>query len=209
MISKIALMSFCAFMVFCSTACAATFKGRLMDADTKEPIEGAVVVAKWHKERATVAGASSVLKDVKEALTDKNGEWVIKGPKGRWGGDILAIFTFLTGVYYTNPPEFIIFKPGYCSFPAGFAIEACKGKIKIDGDIKSAQGQTVELPKLKNREDRMRSFKLGPIYPPSDGPKITKEFLKKQLEFLRLVNEESRNLGLSEYKIYEELKNEK
>lgn len=209
MVSKVSLIPFCVFMLFCSPAWAATFKGRVIDAETKEPIEGAVVVAKWLKERATIAGPSSELKDVKETLTDKNGEWVIKGPKGSWGGDITAIFTFLTGIYYTKPPEFIIFKPGYCSWPAGFGIDACKGKIKIEGDVMSAKGEMVELPKLKNREDRMKSFTLGPIYPPSDDPKIIKEFLKKQLEFLRLVDEECRNLGLSEYKIYDELRNEK
>jgi len=209
MINKIVLILFCIFVFLCSSAYAATFKGRVIDAETKEPIEGAVVVAKWLKERATIAGPSLELKDVKEALTDKNGEWVIKGPRGRSGGDITTIFTFLTGIYYTKAPEFIIFKPGYCSWPAGFGIEVCKGKIKKEGDVKSAKGEMVELPKLKNREDRLKSFSLGPIYPSSDDPKIIKEFLKKQLEFLRLVDEERRNLGLSEYKIYDELRNEK
>jgi hypothetical protein len=209
MIGKIALILFCIFVFFCSSAWAATFKGKVIDVDTKEPIEGAVVVAKWLQERATIAGPSSELKDVKEALTDKNGEWVIKGPKGRSGGDITAIFTFLTGIYYTKAPEFIIFKPGYCSWPAGFGIDACKGKIKIEGDVKSPEGETVVLPRLRNREDRLKSFSLGPIYPPSDDPRKIKEFLRKQLQFLRLVDEERRNLGLSEYKIYDELRNEK
>lgn len=172
---------------------AKTFKGRVIDADTKEPIEGAVVVAIWLKERATIAGPSSEFKDVKEALTDKNGEWVIKGPRGRWGGDITAIFTFVTGIYYTKPPEFIIFKPGYCSFPAGFGIEACKEKIKIEGDCKSAEGETAELPRLTNREDRLRAL---------PGPVRAEGVSEKQIEFFRLINEERRNLGLQQYKIF-------
>jgi hypothetical protein len=188
---------------------AATFKGRVIDADTKEPIEGAAVVAHWREERATIAGPSTKPKDVKEALTDKNGEWVIKGPGGREGGNLTAIFTFLTGIHYTKRPEFIIFKPGYCSWPNGFGIEACKEKIRPKGNGEIMEGKTIELPKLTKREDRLDAQRVGPIYANSDDPKEEKIFLKKQIEFLRLLNEERRNLGLNEYKIYKELKNEK
>ena len=62
---------------------AKTFKGRVIDADTKEPIEGAVVVAVWGTETTTPTATHSNLKDLKECLTDKNGEWSLTGPKGR------------------------------------------------------------------------------------------------------------------------------
>ena len=143
------------FILLISTASpisAATFKGKVVDADTKEPIEGAVVVASWFEETATVAGPSTRLKDVRETLTDNRGEWVIQGPKGRRGGNITAIFTFLTGTYYTKRPQFTIFKPGYCSCPLAVGIEVCKQRMKpfgIDGE-----GETLELPKLTKR-DRM------------------------------------------------------
>lgn len=190
MLSKSSVILFCIFMLFCSSAYAATFKGRVIDADTKGPIEGAVVVAQWVEERATIAGPSTRPKDVKETLTDKNGEWVINGPKGRRGGDITAIFTFITGFYYTRPPEIIIFKPGYCSWPNGFGIDACKGKIKRKGNEKTAEGETVELPKLTNREDRLRSQSIS--LAGGEGA------LEKQRELIRLINEERRSLGLQE-----------
>ena len=63
----------------CSSAYAATFKGKVIDADTREPIEGAVVVAVWHEATSTISGESTRLKDVEECLTDKNGEWTIDG----------------------------------------------------------------------------------------------------------------------------------
>lgn len=184
------------FLILCflsTSACAATFKGRVIDADTKEPIEGAVVVASWLEERATVAGPTTRLKDVAETLTDKNGEWAIKGPKGREGGNITAIFTFLTGTYYTLTPEFIIFKPGYCSYPEGFGIEACKEKMKPYG---VGNGETTELPKLTKREDRV---KARGVWPSLMGP-IDEERAKKVKELLRLLNEEARYLGLPELK---------
>ncbi len=182
------------FIFFSTTACAATFTGKVIDADTKEPIEGAVAVVSWNEARATIAGEDTRLKDVKETLTDKNGKWMIEGHRGRWGGNITAIFTFLTGTYYTRPPEFIIFKPGYCSWPKGFSIEACQGKIKPDGNDKVAKGEIVELPKLTKREDRLRALP-GRV----TGYLTGEDAWKKQKEFTMMLNEERRNLGLEEY----------
>lgn len=170
---------------------AATFKGKVIDADTKQPIEGAVVVAAWYEAGATVAGPTSRLKDVKESLTDKRGEWVIEGPKGRELGFFTSIFTFVTGIYITNPPNFIVFKPGYCSWPEGFMIDACKGTIRPEGNHRVAAGEMVELSILNNREDRLRAQRIGPIF---NG----KELINKQPNFIRLLNEEKRKLGIPE-----------
>ena len=180
--NKLIIFMFFAFMFFSTTVYGATFKGKVIDAETKEPIEGAVVVAVWHEEAATPTGSTSEPKDVKETLTDKNGEWIIKGPRGKKMGDIMAIFSFLTGTYFTNPPLFIVFKPGYCSYTAGFGIEACKMKPSGIGD-----GETIELRKLTNREDRLRAI-----------PSTAWGELAKQTELIRLIKEEHRNLGLKE-----------
>ena len=185
---KLRVVAILIFLLLTIPAYAATFKGKVIDADTKQPIEGAVVVAAWHEATATVAGESTRLKDVKETLTGKNGEWAIKGPKGRWSGNITAIFTFLTGTYYTRPPQFIIFKPAYCSWSIeAFGIDACREKLKPTGMDGFAKGETVEIPKLTNKEDRLRNLP-GPI----NGR-------EKQKEFIRLINEESRYLGLRKY----------
>ena len=126
-----------------SSANAATFKGKVIDADTKEPIEGAVVVAVSHEQPQRFPERAPGLKDVKECfLTGKNGEWTIDGPTGKWGGAAQQYYTFLTGSYYTRPPEFIVFRPGYCSWPAGFGIDSCKGKLKPSGNDKLANGET-------------------------------------------------------------------
>jgi len=164
-----------------------TFRGRVIDYDTREPIEGAVVVASWLEARPTISGESTRLKDVKETLTDKNGEWSISGEEGQPHTEH-PYYDFFTGTYHTRPPSFIIFKPGYCSWPEGFYIEACQGKIKSSGEFTATK--TFELPKLTNREDRIRAQGISP--PEGEG---TGEKLK---EFHRLINEERRNLGLRE-----------
>lgn len=163
---------FLMFTFFSSAPYAATFKGKVIDADSKEPIEGAVVVASWLEETTTVGATHTEVKDGKETLTNKNGEWVIKGSQGRKIGNITAIFTLITGTYITTPPEFIVFKPGYCSYPAGFGIESCKMKIKTYNATNSKTiGEVVELPKLKER-DQETLLRNRPFIPFEDDKKI-------------------------------------
>ena len=198
----VAIVGVLLLIIMSSTpACSATFTGRLIDADTKEPIEGAVVVLSWHEERpAPPDGGGMRFKDVKETKTDKDGKWTIDGPKGRKLGNFLSIVSFLTRMYITKPPQFIIFKPGYCSWPQGLFIESCKEKIKYElnsqGHYKLGEGEVIELPILVSREDRLRN-----IPSPADGK------LEKQIELIKLINDERRNFGLKGVytEIYKEL----
>jgi hypothetical protein len=176
------------------------YHGRVIDADTNASIEGAVVVASWREERPTIAGPTSRLKDVKETLTDKNGQWSLRGARGEKLGPstllsyVTSFFTgFMWGTYTTQRPEFIVFKPGYCSWPKGFGIDACKEKIKLSDSNKVWEGATLELPRLTNREERSRSLP-SPFHIDGDGG-----FYIKQGSFIRLINEENRNLGIEEY----------
>jgi hypothetical protein len=181
-------------IIVASSAYGATFHGRVIDADSKEPIEGAVVLASWTEEQGTPTGGTSRLHDVKETLTDKNGAWVMKGPRGVRSDFLEGVYTILSMIffsYYTKPPEFVVFKPGYCSWPNGFSIEACKVKIKPVGSYQVADGKTVELPKLTSRQDRLLL----------NMPELIagKNAIPKQKEYIRLINEERRILGLKEY----------
>ena len=166
-----------------------TFHGQVIDAETRKPIEGAAVVIHWVEARGTVAGESTRFKDVKEILTDKEGKWAITGPEGSEGNDLIAYLTFFTGIHYTRKPDFIIFKPGYCSYPGGLSIEACKG-IKFSGSGETMAGKIIELPRLELREDRIKTMAHGPI--------VAEGALEKQKEFVRLINEERKSLGLQE-----------
>ena len=184
----------CLFMT-ASCASVKTFRSRVIDADTKEPIEGAVVVAHWYSKRPSIIGDGSQLKDVKETLTDKDGKWSIVGEKGREHPPTYFPIFGVATLRYTAEPEFIIFKPGYCSWPNGFSIAACEKKIKPGGSGEIMEGKTIELPKLTKREDRLRAYP-STLSSSSDDPQEEKKTQKKQLEFQRLINEERRNLGL-------------
>lgn len=81
------------------------FKGRFIDAETKEPIEGVVVVAVYQK--TLVAGFEPITSPfaVRETVTDKDGVFVI--PSYTTLTNPLAISSFV---------EFVVYKPGYGSF---------------------------------------------------------------------------------------------
>jgi hypothetical protein len=263
-------------MLPCAFAKDRIFHGKVIDYETREPIEGAVVVAYWDEGRATLAGQSTRLKEVKETLTDKNGEWSIIGPKGR-PHDPNPIFSLITGIHYTQQPLFVVFKPGYEPFKTGsfvctfLAYAYVNKKRGLEGIILEIREKEKDYEKkyfakhpdavfinglpfisVKNPESKLRSldipfdygedigredikgndffyFKnytlaglkqltskkerlkasLSPEYSYSDDPRKEREFLKKQKEFLRLLNEEDRDHGLSENKMYKEIINEK
>lgn len=181
-----------------------TFRGKVIDADTKEPIEGAVVVAEWQTEMNTPTATHTDLKDVKEVLTDKNGEWSISGIRTFGPIPVLSLF-----FPFTREPQFTIFKPGYCSWPVGFEIGACRERMKFTADKEEriGAGGTLELPKITSREDRLRAQGIGSSF--LTGTLDDKQKAKKIKNFLRLLNEEKKRLGLDQYPIWKELENEK
>jgi hypothetical protein len=71
--------------------------GRVIDAATGKPIEGAVVVAQWTKARGWLGEQQRELHKIIETLTDKEGKFSLSGTVG----------------FVLDPPEMIIYKEGY------------------------------------------------------------------------------------------------
>jgi hypothetical protein len=137
-----------------------TFRGKVVDADTLKPIEGAVVVAEWEKCHPGLGeGHLCSFKMVKEALTDKNGEWSIYGPKGESSPSMARIlFGYIVSV--TAPPRFQIYKPGYCRLhqkPGWFQAYPYVNKEKnLEGIVLIRMGDTNDekIKFLKEYTDR-------------------------------------------------------
>lgn len=84
------------------------FNGRVIDAETKESIEGAVVavIYRWYPIIGPPGGVNSVEYDARETLTNEKGEFHI------------PLTLVITGPFGIRPyVDFIIFKPGYGSYP--------------------------------------------------------------------------------------------
>lgn len=244
-----------------------TFKGKVIDFDTKKPLEGVAVVAYWVNLKGT-----PFIKDVKEALTNNNGEWSIAGMEGdgrrqhplpsftqRISDDILQ-------------PQFMMLKPGYEAFHVNrgiywslVAYPHIDRKQGLEGIILSIEEkeerairefyhktpQTYGIPfiPMKDPEKKLRNLEIPFDYQSDvkrlklvetgflnlytliglkrdpkgrgitmvtpiidyddDDPvrqkKMQKEMLRKQRNFLRLFEEENRNLGLDFFKYYKKI----
>ena len=68
----------------------------------------------------------------RSALTDRNGEWKIVGEEGENVNP--DPYSLITGSYYTRKPEFIVFKPGYCSWPEGYSCRSMPREDEVHGN---------------------------------------------------------------------------
>lgn len=109
------------------------FKGKVVDAETREPIEGAVVVVRYLKYPLIggPGGRSASVLNVREALTDKNGFFRIPS------------YTALIPFSVEYKAVFVVFKPGYASISDMSLEENFSNRI---------YGKEVEYPWLGNRD---------------------------------------------------------
>jgi hypothetical protein len=143
-------------------------------ADNKVPIDGAVVLAIYYKETYTVAGSNSWAVDSQEVITDENGEFSILS-KRRW----LALYRGYTEGNLT------IFKPGYGVFPSHRNSKSVgENKTWLPPD----KYVVYELPKLKTKEERVRTVLDIDI-------EYDMQFSKQQI-MIETVNNEFKDLGL-------------
>ena len=150
------------------------WKGKVVDANTKAPIEGAVVVAVW--EKSTFGGPGGPVEsyfDAKETLTDKDGNFEFPTYKYMHYEFIRA----MTG------PNFTIFKPGYGSYP-NYQVSPTDLH-----DVFKHEVTVVELPKLTDNDKRLWSMMEARTGAPRE----------KTPKFYELINIERKNLGLPQF----------
>ena len=141
------------------------YRGRIIEADTKKPIEGAVIVAMYSVDYfiGGPAGSNPKLIHVKETLTNERGEFVIP-----------SYTTLMSPISYELGPDFIIYKEGYGSYPQNrkdissfqYYGPAYIFKNKMDTQEEIYKDSKVviitfgvaELPRLHTREERIRAI---------------------------------------------------
>jgi hypothetical protein len=148
-------------LFFASSGCAIyqkpEFIGKVIDVETKDPIEGAVVVAAYY-ERPVISGpggGSATVINVRETVTRKDGTFLIPAYS--------TILRPFSGEYRTL---FTVFKPGYASIP-GWDLEELlskgAGKESIipwiyNKDLKFRLFPgVIELPRLITVDERMKA----------------------------------------------------
>ena len=101
-------------VVFSLVTADGPYRGRVIDAETKEPIEGAAVVAVWIREVWVGIQSNQWFAYAHEVVTNDNGEFTMPGlPLTRR----LRLFFNPLDWLDTGQPEFYILKPGYGWYP--------------------------------------------------------------------------------------------
>lgn len=179
-------------LLLMSSGCASfggPYRGLVRDFETREPIEGAVVVVVWYQQYYTPAGRSAEFYDAVEVLTDKDGKFYVP-----W----YFKFYYPPIISYLDDPQFTIFKPEYGVYP-GYQISPVSQtsynafffKKKLGSLDKRMPGDFmgfVELRKLRTREERLRSLDRLP-------PGINVPY-NKMRTLIELMNKEEIDLGL-------------
>ncbi|MCF6147081.1 MAG: carboxypeptidase regulatory-like domain-containing protein [Candidatus Kuenenia sp.] len=165
------------------------FKGKVIDAETKEPIEGALVAAIYS---VTVWGpldSGSDSADVQETLTDSNGEFTTPG-------NIFFYFCPLTSG--GEKTRFIIFKPGYGSYPGynTFLIYPVHETVHIPEGRIVTGGKEVKT--IKERDVHTEGIVFEKSIEHKEERKLYNEKFKGSSPFIPLENpfEKVRNLDL-------------
>lgn len=190
--------AFAGWLVFSKPA----FRGKVIDAETKEPIEGTVVVAVYNKHVYGPSGGYRTVVKVKETLTDKNGEFYFS-----------AFSTVIHPFSKEDYTTFIIYKPGYGRLPHNrthsltrvsletvekyFYAESFgkKGKVNVlehgkRNSVREVTFGVLERMPLKTRKERLRAT-----------PSTPTDYRSKKLPLLfKAINEEHRRFGLGEVK---------
>ena len=149
------------------------FRGRVIDAETRQPLAGAAVHVHWYRETTVVGGVHGAegFYDAVEVLTDANGEFTI--PRQ----------TFVTLWGDISRAYFQIYSPGYGPYP-GFQL-APKGEA-LNSAFEDYTYTAVEMVRAKTRAQRIEYEGAVNV---SIGPNAKSRILR------RVVNQERKALG--------------
>lgn len=155
------------------------YSGQVVDAETGEPIEGAVVLIGFHTKSSSVGGWVHRFADAFEVLTDTNGEFRLY-PK--------RVTSFRAMSIWDKHCDVTIFKPGYGVYPGN---KKAFGEPSYSPSWSLPEGihVTFHLPKLLTIKEKIINLHL--IMEPA-GIKPEKMELLRKLE-----NQERINVGLS------------
>ncbi len=130
------------------------WRGQVVDLETRQPLEGVVVVAVWEKRHGSLAGlAGGGYFASEEVVTGPDGRFTIAPLQKK----LLDPFAIVKG------PEFYIFKGGYGKWK--FPGQELWQKLDVDESEKrmhdtwrrfNAEGVEIELEKLPSKDAQLR-----------------------------------------------------
>jgi hypothetical protein len=165
------------FLVPQSSHALGPWKAQVVDAETKQPLAGVVVVAVW-KEYRPVEGTIGIFEyvDSTEEVTGGDGQFVIS-----------ARNFSAANSHILDEPDFYFFKPGYGQWrfqgeEAWLKLNPAEKKKRYEeaGRQFEGKGVTIEMPPLKTREERLKFYQSGRRQPGIAPPDRIKRWTDAQ-----------------------------
>jgi hypothetical protein len=141
------------------------YYGKIVDADTGAPLGGAVVKASFYTEAYTLGGTRPKFVDALEVMTDARGQFQIPAQR---------VWAFRAPHRWDVHADFVIFKPGYGSFPRHKGVSP---KFSPGDTLPPDQFVVMKLPRL-NMPDEMKGNHLS-VLPSDVPPEKTQNFVKE------------------------------
>jgi hypothetical protein len=170
---------------------AEAYHGTVIDAETKKPIEGAVVVVVWYRKPVVSMDGPQYFHNAFEVLTDVEGKFSITADPGiDWNP-----LTFVL-----RRPSIAIFKPGYGPFPVAhvsprtvmrFGEEHRLDLQELNDEL--LKGTVVELQQLRKKEELREFTSPGAMWISTVVPH------ERIPNLIHLINIQARRAGVSPY----------
>ena len=148
----IALMFLISLLMPRWTEAAGPWQAQVVSADSKQPLEGVVVLAWWTRNVRSFGGPSEDYRDSQEVLTDKDGRFTIES---RW-------FFSLNPLVFFRGPFVAMFKSGYGDYEwPGYAGSETwpnekRKALQTEAQLLQLDGIVLEMPVLPNTEQRAK-----------------------------------------------------
>src|SRR5580765_3762417 len=127
-----------------SAEAAGPWQAQLVSTDSKQPLEGVVVLAWWTRHVRSLGGPSEEYRDSQEVLTDKDGRFTIES---RW-------FFSLNPLVFFRGPFVAMFKSGYGDYewPGYKGSETWppekRKALQTEAQLLQLEGIVLEMPLL-------------------------------------------------------------
>jgi hypothetical protein len=143
------------FGVSPSAEAAGPWQAQVVSGDTRQPLEGVVVLAWWTRHVRSLGGPSEEYRDSQEVLTDRDGRFTIEP---RW-------FFSLNPLVFFRGPFVAMFKSGYGDYGwPGYADSEAwprekREALRTEAQLLQLEGIVLEMPVLSNGEQREEYLK--------------------------------------------------
>ena len=158
---------------------AGPWQAQVVAGDTKQPLEGVVVLAWWTRNVRSFGGFSEDYRDSQEVMTDRDGRFSIES---RW-------FFSLNPLVFFRGPFVAMFKPGYGDYqwPGYKGSETWpkekRDALRTEAQLLQLEGIVLEMPalvSLDQRKDYLKDLEVHVLLVPLDRRPLLQKAISQE-----------------------------